>query len=137
MANEKDFKYDPEDEENVKNTKLPFGLCKSYGIQIQNRLTPKDAWEALRNGGYVNDVSEEYAEYYRKLKVESPKKSHERQKKKAKQLKNSAHNPDYNYKHEDGKIAGVKKGELMSFEQADSGNVNPFISKRTNSQIRR
>lgn len=30
------------------NTKLPFGLCKKYGIMLPNNATPKIAWEALK-----------------------------------------------------------------------------------------
>ena len=33
------------------NTKLPFGLCKKYGIEIGADWTPKDAWDALAGKG--------------------------------------------------------------------------------------
>ena len=29
------------------NNRLPFGLCKQYGIKLPKNATPKDAWEAL------------------------------------------------------------------------------------------
>lgn len=33
------------------NTKLPFGLCKKYGIEYGEDWTPKDAWDALASKG--------------------------------------------------------------------------------------
>lgn len=65
---EKEFEYDPEGEEKSKKTRLPFALCKSRGIQIQDWWTPRDAWDALKRGGHVQDVSEEYKKYYLELK---------------------------------------------------------------------
>ena len=139
MAEEKDFKYDPEaGGEDTKKLRLPFALCKSAGIKIQDWWTPRDAWNALKNGGIVDDVSEEYADYYRKLKRERQKEFDKanpervaarkaRAKTKKNQLANPEHNPDKNYTHQDGKIAGSIKGKPMSFEQADNGNVNPYF----------
>lgn len=128
-----DFKYDPEAEESSRGTRLPFGLCKAHGIEIKDWWTPKDAWDALKHGGVVEDVSEAYAEYYRKKKREKDKErqkaSRERAKRKAKQLADLTHNPDPDYKHERGKIAGAAKGTPMSFEKADSGNCNPYYGK--------
>ena len=51
MADEEEFKYDPEAGERVKKLRLPFALCKKYGITIQDWWTPRDAWNALRRGG--------------------------------------------------------------------------------------
>lgn len=68
-----DFKYDPEAEDNAKKYRLPFALCKAKGIEIKDWWTPTDAWAALRNGGYVADVSEEYEKYYRELKKKETK----------------------------------------------------------------
>ena len=68
---EEEFKYDAEAEENTRKYRLPFALCKAQGIAIQDWWTPRDAWEALKRGGRVDDVSEEYAAYYRELKRES------------------------------------------------------------------
>lgn len=131
-----DFKNDPEGESNAKKYRLPFALCKAKGIKIQDWWTPRDAWDALKNGGYVEDVDEEYSDYYdelrarrKKEKAESAKRSRKRAKIKQAQLKNPEHNPDKSYVHEDGKIAGVAKGKPMTFEQADSGNVNPYYGK--------
>lgn len=31
------------------NTRLPFGLCKKYGISLTENATPRDAWTALKN----------------------------------------------------------------------------------------
>lgn len=133
MADEKEFKYDPESEEDKKALRLPYGLCKKYGIAIQDWWTPSDAWKALEQNGYVEDVSEEYKEYYRQKKREQAKLARERNKIKVKakkeQLADPKHNPDKNYVHQDGAIAGAKKGKPMTFEEADSGNCNPFIKK--------
>ena len=41
------------------NTRLPFGLCKKYGIEYGADWTPKDAWEALRGKGV--SAADEYA----------------------------------------------------------------------------
>lgn len=134
----KEFKYDPEAEEesNSKKYRLPFALCKSAGIPIQDWWTPSDAWDALKNNGNVEDVSDEYKEYYRKLKREQAAQSRERNKPRIKaraaQRKDPEHNPDKNYRHIDGAISGAKKGAPMTFEQADSGNVNPFYSQAWN-----
>ena len=45
------------------NTKLPFGLCLKYGIEIGADWTPKDAWEALAGKGITP------GEIYKKLKT--------------------------------------------------------------------
>lgn len=124
-----DFKYDPEAEDNAKKYRLPFALCKAKGIEIKDWWTPTDAWAALRNGGYVADVSEEYEKYYRELKKKKQRIYNLRAKKKKEQLKNPEHNPDREYKHKRGLIAGVKKGKPMNFQEADSGNVNPYYGK--------
>lgn len=44
------------------NTRLPFGLCKREGIEIDPDWTPKDAWAALAGKGYSA------AEAYKQLK---------------------------------------------------------------------
>lgn len=134
----KDFKYDPEaEEENTsKKYRLPFALCKSAGIAIQDWWRPRDAWDALKKNGNVEDISDEYKEYYRQLKREQAAQSRERNKPRIKaraaQRKDPEHNPDKNYRHIDGAISGAKKGAPMTFEQADSGNVNPFYSQAWN-----
>lgn len=33
---------------NKSNGRLAFGLCKKYGIEIQEGWTPKDAWDAIK-----------------------------------------------------------------------------------------
>ena len=132
---ENDFQYDPEAEDNSKKYRLPFALCKANGIEVEDWWTPKDAWEALKNGGYVDDVSDEYKEYYRQLKKESSKKSNARTKLKNNQLKDPEHNPENIENHVQGTIAGVKCGEPMSFEQADGGRVNPFFEQGCKGQL--
>ena len=39
------------------NNRLPYGLCKKYGIELPDGATPKDAWEALKKNGieYIED----------------------------------------------------------------------------------
>ena len=134
-----DFKNDPEGGGN-KALRLPFALCKAKGIKIQDWWTPRDAWDALKNGGYVEDVDEEYAKHlkeekrekdkkWRKEHPEQVKKWEARAKTKKEQLKDPNHTPDKSYVHEDGKIAGAPKGKPMTHEQADSGNVNPYYNK--------
>ena len=39
-------------------TKLPFGLCKKYGIDLPDDATPRDAWDALKGIGI--SVKDEY-----------------------------------------------------------------------------
>lgn len=41
------------------NTRLPFGLCKRFGIEIQKGWTPSDAWAALAGKGIT--ASDAYA----------------------------------------------------------------------------
>ena len=49
MADEEKFKNDPEAGQDTKKLRLPFALCKSKGIEIQDWWTPRDAWNALKN----------------------------------------------------------------------------------------
>lgn len=141
MADEEKFKNDPEAGEDTKKLRLPFALCKSKGIEIQDWWTQRDAWNALKNEGAVSNVSEEYADYYRKLKREKAKKyrkehpervkkSQLRSETKKRQLADLTHNVDKQYQHKDGEIAGANKATPMTFEQADSGNCNPFFGKK-------
>lgn len=135
MDNDNNFRYDPEEEleSNAKKYRLPFALCKAAGIQIQDWWRPRDAWEALRRGGHIDNVPDAYADYYKQKKKEQAKerreKRKERDKIKAEQLADEKHNPEKNYKHKDGYIAGAEKGSPMDFEKADSGSVNPYYNK--------
>lgn len=127
-----DFTYDPEEEENSKGTRLPFGLCKSYGIKIEDWWTPRDAWQALQDGGYVGDVSEEYAEYYRQKKREKAKEARRRRKDYVARRKAQRENPIHNPQKgdiEQGTISGAVKGNPMTFDEADSGHVNPYFGE--------
>lgn len=145
MAEDK-FKHDPEAGKDSKKLRLPFALCKAKGIAIQDWWTPSDAWKALKKGGVVDNVSDEYAEFYRELKKKRAKEYREkypwrvkesrlRSETKKRQLASDEHTPEKNYTHIDGVIANAKKGKPMTFEQADSGNVNPYFreaDKKTN-----
>lgn len=134
-----DFKNDPEAGGGKNVLRLPFALCKQQGIKIEDWWTPRDAWEALRENGAVKEPSEEMKEFYRQRKKERQKeyrktplgkiateRSRQRSKIKKAQLANPEHNVDKSYVHKDGYIAGAVKGNPMTFEQADSGNCNPY-----------
>lgn len=124
------YNYNRITKRDTKKYRLPFALCKSRGITIQDWWRPRDAWNALKRKGVVDNVSEEYKEFYRQKESANSKESRKRNKaeniKIEKQLKDPNHNPDRNYKHKDGYIAGAIKGKPMNFKQADSGNVNPY-----------
>lgn len=49
------------------NTRLPYGLCQRYGIEIQPGWTPRDAWDALAGKGITPDGA-----YSRLKKGEDP-----------------------------------------------------------------
>ena len=62
------FRNDAPEEENTNNappprrvghgnTRLPFGLCQRYGIEVGSDWTPRDAWDALADKG-VTPASE-------------------------------------------------------------------------------
>ena len=51
--------------------RVPFGLCKKFGIEISKDWTPRDAWEALKRGGYISSISEAYEQYYREINDKS------------------------------------------------------------------
>ena len=51
MAEEKDNAEEKDEGQPKRNTallRLPFGLCKRYGIKIEDSWTPRDAWNALK-----------------------------------------------------------------------------------------
>lgn len=135
MEKEKEFKYDPEEQDKNKFVRLPFGLCKSHGIKIQDWWTPKDAWDALQRGGIVRDVDEEYKKHIKELKKQQAKESKERNKArehtKKMQLASPKHTPDKEFKKDKNYVANAKKGKPMTFEQADNGNVNPYFEDNT------
>ena len=60
MANTKDEKN--------RFTRLPFALCKSYGINIEDWWTPRDAWDTLLWKGKINSVEEECKKHAAELK---------------------------------------------------------------------
>ena len=55
------------------NTKLPFGLCEKYGIDVQKGWTPREAWEALEGKGV--SAKEEYRKLKEKQKASETKKA--------------------------------------------------------------
>ena len=51
MADEKDNAEEKDEGQPKRNAallRLPFGLCKRYGIKIEDSWTPRDAWNALK-----------------------------------------------------------------------------------------
>lgn len=50
-------------------------------------------------------------------------------KRRKEQAFNPQHSPDYKYMPEKGTIAGIKKGDKMSFEQANGGAPNPLFQR--------
>ena len=134
-GSEKDFNYDPEgkDDKDTAKLRLPFALCKANGIEIQDWWTPRDAWNALKQNGEVDDVSEEYADFYRKMKREHDKEKRKERKERAeakkKQKADPEHVPDENYQHKQNAISGADKGKPMTFEEADNGHCNPYYGK--------
>ena len=73
------FRADDEEETNNKwnnggnhgNTKLPFGLCHRYGIEVGKDWSPRDAWSALEDKGVT--PSGEFAKRSgKKTRIEKP-----------------------------------------------------------------
>lgn len=69
----KDADGDADDQQNENettgghgNTRLPFGLCKKYGIEVEDSWSPRDAWDALAGKGITP------GEIYKKLKAGEP-----------------------------------------------------------------
>lgn len=118
--------HDEDEDESPAKYRLPFALCKKYGIELPDWATPRDAWDALKGIGI--DPDREYDAL--KEKRRSAQETREKRKRKEAQLKNAEHNPDVYYKHKDGYIDGVKKGKPMTFEKADSGAPNPYFGKK-------
>ena len=123
-------KYDKpldNDEESGGNAKyrLPFALCKARGIHVPEGATPRDAWNLLK--GYNVNPDKEYKRMYDKI---AAKKRRDSKKERKRQAHDPEHSPDYKYQSEAGKIAGVSKGEEMTFAQADGMKPNPYYGKR-------
>lgn len=131
------FEYDPEDTRNTRFLRLPFALCKQRGIEIQDWWRPRDAWEALRSGGYVNDPGEEMRQLLKKMKQEEgAKRAKERRKERKEradrirmQESMPEHMPEKDVNPSVNYFANAPKGRPMTHEEADSGNVNPFYGK--------
>lgn len=124
-----------EDEGGNHKYRLPYALCKARGIHVPEGATPRDAWNLLK--GMDVNPDKEYKKMYDRLRAK--KKRKENSIKKA-QAYDPEHSPDYSYKGEKGKIAGVDQGEPMTFEQADGMKANPhykdasLFGYRTNCQ---
>lgn len=80
-------------------TRLPFGLCKKYGIPLSDRATPRDAWNALKGRGVsraeiyasINDKGKTPAKkaQVEPIKQEKPKKADIAETEKPKEKKTS------------------------------------------------
>jgi hypothetical protein len=114
-----------EDEGGNHKYRLPYALCKARGIHVPEGATPRDAWNLLK--GMDVNPDKEYKRMYDRLNA---KKKRQEQKERKRQANDSEHSPDYSYVHEEGKIAGVSKGEPMTFEQADGMRANPNYGKK-------
>ena len=126
MADKKYTKPIEQDEidKKARALRLPFALCKDRGIELPKNATPKDAWNALKGIGMSPE--REMEAYFEKL--EAKKRQKEKNIAIKTQLKMEEHNPDYNYETKEGFIAGVKQGNPMTFEEANSRNCNPFFN---------
>lgn len=73
-------------EPKVGNLGLPFGLCKKYGIAIEDNWTPRDAWDALKDrlGVDPEDVYKELENS--KITERKPEKASEEEPKQIKQV---------------------------------------------------
>lgn len=111
--------------ESAARYRLPFALCKEFGIQLPEGATPRDAWEAL--DGYGINPENEYAQLSGGSRKQKAKEAERREK--IRQAKDPEHSPDYNYKPKPGYIAGVKKGKPMTFEEANRGRCNPYYKQ--------
>lgn len=111
---------DEDESEDSRKYRLPFALCKARGIPIPEGCTPRKAWMLLK--GYKVDPDTEYKKLYNRLRRTEKKQRKE-------QAQNPEHSPDYKYEPKADELAGVKKGEPMSFEQADGGAPNPNYNK--------
>lgn len=127
----KPLEDDDSESEGAARYRLPFALCKQRGIAIQDWWKPRDAWEALRRGGHIDNVSEEYAKLRREKKRAEDKvrRTEKGKEKKAReeQAKDPQHSPDYAREHKAGEIAGVKPGNAMTREEANGGKCNPHF----------
>lgn len=92
------------------NTRLPFGLCKRFGIEIGAGWTPKDAWDALAGKGITPEGA------YEKLKKgEDPGTSGGSEepvavKPKSKKIKFSTMTGEEEYE-----VTGAKKRDVIKF----------------------
>lgn len=72
----------PQESKGSGNTRLPFGLCKRYGIALPEGATPRDAWNALKGKGITPEKV--YKELDKKEeKEEKPKAEDQKQGEKA------------------------------------------------------
>ncbi len=52
-----------------RHNRLPFALCKEFGIDVQEGWTPRDAWDALKDKGAMQgSVSDAHKQYFSDLK---------------------------------------------------------------------
>lgn len=97
------------------DNRIAYGMLKKAGV-VTEGMSPKEAWEKLKKLGLFN---------HKKNVI-----SREEKKARRIQSRDPEHSPDYRYKHKNEHIAGVKVAEPMSFEQADSGNPNPYLNAK-------
>ncbi|MCD8201921.1 MAG: hypothetical protein LUD47_07645 [Clostridia bacterium] len=56
------------------NTRLPYGLCQKYGIDLPEKTTPKQAWEALKGKGISPTEAYSYLQKHGSMEGFEPKK---------------------------------------------------------------
>lgn len=132
----KPLDHDDQEKENNWKYRFPFALCKEKGIALPENATPRDAWNALKGIGinpddeYENAIRERRKKYFQLQAKAKAKRKREEAKERKKQSYDPEHSPDYNYKHTPGTVAGVKKGQPMSFEKANGGAPNPYFNDK-------
>ena len=122
------------------NTRLPFGLCKRFGIDIDPSWTPRDAWDALAGKGITPDGA--YGRLKRGEDPGTPDKREEKTPEVTKKPVNSikiGEYPDAEYKHlkASKRTWGVRKGDdkwMLAgdlVEGSGSGGYAPKMMRRT------
>lgn len=122
------------------NTRLPFGLCKRFGIDIDPSWTPRDAWDALAGKGITPDGA--YGRLKRGEDPGTPDKGEEKTPEVTKKPVNSIKMGEYSdaeYKHlkASKRTWGVRKGDDKwslagdMVEGSGGGGYAPKMMRRT------
>jgi hypothetical protein len=131
---EKTESHEAEQNEDNK-TVSPFEFDVNIITETKREIPPEKAHSAcltLPSNSMAFAFAElERRKKYFQLKAKAKaKRKREEAKERKKQSYDPEHSPDYNYKHTPGTVAGVSKGEPMSFEQANGGAPNPYYNSK-------